>query len=135
MSKQPQSTPGSDQWRGMTPQRRDLSTAVVDDVFEALSDWRRRAVCHYFSTCDDSTAEVETLAAAVAKRGAVSSAPTDETTQAAIREQLVETHLPVLHRLGLVDFDRRSGAVKYWGSPTVEKWAEHAAAVAERDEF
>jgi len=118
----------------MTPTDRGLTTPMIDDVFEVLSDWRRRAVCRYLSTCDGGSIDVETLASVVAKRGQASGV-TDEATTAAIETELVETHLPVLHRAGIVDFDKRSRAVKYWGAPTVEKWADHADAVTQQSEF
>lgn len=130
-----QSEPGNEQWRGMTPQDRGLTTPMIDDIFEALSDWRRRAVCRYLSTGSDTGIDVSTLAVAVAEQGQASGAPQAETTVDAIEAALVETHLPMLDRLGIVDFDERSHAVHYWGGPTIEKWAEHAGAVSRRDDF
>jgi hypothetical protein len=119
----------------MTPSDRTLSTAAVDDVFEVLADWRRRAVCHYFATGDRTSTDVETLATAVSNKGATSASGAASTSPSTIRTQLEEEHLPVLHRIGLIDYDERSGAVKYWGSPTVEKWADHAQAVTRRTDF
>ncbi|MBX0286202.1 DUF7344 domain-containing protein [Haloarcula salinisoli] len=119
----------------MTPQDRGLRTPVIDDVFAALSDWRRRAVCRYLVTCDDTGVEAGTLATAVARRAQASGVADSEATVEAVEQALVETHLPELDRLGLLDFDERSGAVHYWGHATVEKWAEHADAVTKRNEF
>jgi len=135
MGNQVSGSPKSEQWHGMTPDDRDLSTTDVDDVFEVLSDWRRRAVCLYFTTRDGNGIDVETLADAVARRGSAAAVDDGGVSAAAVQSQLESEHLPTLHRIGLVDYDERSGAVKYWGSPTVEKWAEHAAAVTRRDEF
>jgi hypothetical protein len=119
----------------MTPSDRTLSTADVDDVFEVLSDWRRRGVCHYFANRDRTTADVEALATGLSNWGSAGTVGTPDTSPSAIRTQLEEEHLPVLHRLGLIDYDERSGAVKYWGSPTVEKWVDHAQAVTQRTDF
>ncbi|MDS0220840.1 ArsR family transcriptional regulator [Haloarcula sp. S1AR25-5A] len=135
MSNQRSGNPRSDQWCGMTPSDRTLSTAEVDDVFEVLADWRRRAVCHYFATGDQTATDVETLATAVSKKEARSTNGGASTSPSTIRTQLEEEHLPILHRIGLIDYDERSGAVKYWGSPTVEKWADHAEAVTRRTDF
>jgi len=129
------SGPRGEQWRGMTPQDRGLTTPMIDDVFEALSDWRRRAVCRYLVTCEDTGVDVDRLAAVVARRGRASDVDGDETTVEAVERALVETHLPALDRIGLLDFDERSRAVHYWGLPTVEKWAEHADAVTRHSEF
>ncbi|MFB6222904.1 MAG: ArsR family transcriptional regulator [Haloarcula sp.] len=135
MSNQGNGSPGDEQWCGMTPSDRRLSTTEIDDVFEVLSDWRRRAVCRYFSTCDGSAADVETIATAIANQGSMSAAVAAEMSSEAIQAQLETEHLPVLHQIGIIDYDERSGAVKYWGSPTVEKWAEHAQAVTQRTEL
>ncbi len=130
-----QKGPRGEQWRGMTPRDRGLRTPMIDDVFAALSDWRRRAVCRYLVTCDDTGVDVDTLATAVARRAQASGVADAEATVEAVEQALVETHLPELDRLGLLDFDERSRAVHYWGHATVEKWAEHADAVTKRDEF
>nr|WP_241244107.1 MULTISPECIES: helix-turn-helix domain-containing protein [Haloarcula] len=135
MSNQRNAGPRSDQWSGMTPSDRSLSTADVDDVFEVLADWRRRAVCHYFASGDQTTADVAVLASAISEQEGTSTVDATDTSPSTIRTQLEEEHLPVLHRIGLIDYDERSGAVKYWGSPTVEKWADHAQAVTQRTDF
>ena len=130
-----QSGPGSEQWRGMTPKERGLSTPMIDDIFEALSDWRRRAACRYLAECEDSGIGVERLASVVAEWGQDSGVPDEAATVEAVEDALVETHLPVLDSLGLLDFDERSHAVHYWGIATAEKWADHADAVTRRNEF
>ncbi|WP_423999811.1 DUF7344 domain-containing protein [Haloarcula salina] len=135
MGNQARGSPKSEQWQGMTPDNRDLSATAIDDVFQVLSDWRRRAVCLHFATRDGNGTDVETLAAAVAERGSRASAADGDVSPSTVQTQLETEHLPTLHRIGLLDYDERSGAVRYWGSPTVEKWAEHAAAVTRRDEF
>ena len=130
-----QKGPRGEQWQGMTPQDRGLTAPMIDDVFTALSDWRRRAVCRYLVTCDDTGVDVDTLVTAVARRAQASGVADSEATPEAVEQALVETHLPELDRLGLLDFDERSRAVHYWGHATVEKWAEHADAVTRRGEF
>lgn len=129
-----QSTPGPerDDWRGMTPCDRGLSTPMVDDVFDLLADWRRRAVCRYFTTTGTRSVHVETLAAAVRRRITDGDVDEAETCQDAIHEALVEDHLPRLDQAGVLDFDARSDSVHYWGHPTLEKWSEHADAVTEQ---
>jgi len=135
MNDQTEGGPQSEEWAGMRPADRGLTTPMVDDVFETLSNWRRRAICRYLATCDESGVDVTTLATAVARRGQSSAVAMDEIERDAVETELVETHLPKLHRIGILDFDERSGAVHYWGSPRVEKWAEHADAVADHNEF
>jgi len=134
MSEQ-QNGPGSQQWRGMTPQDRGLTTPMIDDVFAALSDWRRRAVCQYLADREQRGIDVARIAGVVADRGRDSDVPEEEAAVDAVETALLETHLPMLDRLGVLDFDERSEAVHYWGVPTVEKWADHADAVSQRNEF
>ena len=121
-----------DDWRGMTPCDRGLTTPMVDDVFALLADWRRRAVCRYFTTTGTSSAHVDTLAAAVARRKTTGNVSPSETCEDEIRDALVDVHLPRLDEAGVLDFDDRSDSVRYWGHATVEKWAEHADAVEQR---
>ena len=42
---------------------------------------------------------------------------------------LEERHLSRLDAVGVVDYDPRSGTVRYRGQPTLEKWLEHVTAV------
>lgn len=132
MTHQSTSGPDSDDWRGMTPRDRGLSTPMIDDVFALLADWRRRAVCRYFADRDSDAADVGTLAAAVVQRGRERDVVPAETTESAVRDALVEEHLPRLDESGVLDFDARSESVRYWGHATVEKWADHAAQVRHR---
>lgn len=118
--------PESEEWRGMTPQDRGLSAPMVDEVFELLADWRRRAVCRYFVTTGSSSAHVDT----VARR--IDGDDVEGAEIGAVRTELVEEHLPRLDEAGVVDFDPRTDFVKYWGHSTLEKWAEHADAVTDR---
>jgi hypothetical protein len=62
--------------------------------------------------------------------------PTDAEGPPPAHDELVATledrHLPRLDATGVVDYDGRSGTVRYWGQPTVEKWLEHVSAVDDR---
>jgi len=125
MTNQPTPEPGSEEWRGMTPRDRGLTAPMIDDVFELLTDWRRRAVVLHFAHGDASTATLDTLATAVAQRGVDRDGITVASVSA-VRTDLVEVHLPRMDEKGVLDFDERSESVRYWGQPTIEKWAEHA---------
>ncbi|ACV46161.1 MULTISPECIES: DUF7344 domain-containing protein [Halomicrobium] len=124
MTNQPTGEPDGDEWRGMTPRDRGLTVPMIDDVFELLADWRRRAVVLHFVDTEASSATVEALATAVTQRG-MGRDCLDVVSVSAVRTDLVEVHLPRLDEKGVLDFDRRSESVHYWGQPTVEKWAEH----------
>ena len=117
--------PDSEEWRGMTPRDRGLTAPMIDEVFELLADWRRRAVVLHFADAGVSAAMVDELVTAVTQRG--TNCPVLSVgDESAVRTDLVEVHLPRLDEAGILDFDRRSESVRYWGQPTLEKWAEHA---------
>jgi len=106
------------------------SRPMIDDVFEVLADWRRREVCQFFRETETETATVEELV--ILLEGCRPTSVPDDTAHDDVAADLEERHLPVLAAAGVVDFDERSGTVRYWGQPTVEKWLEHVAAVDRR---
>jgi hypothetical protein len=100
----------------------------VDDVFAALADWRRREVVTYFRETEGARASVDELAFLLEAyepdgTGGGSRSHTD------LVRALEDDHLPCLADAGVLDFDDRSGMVRYHGQPTVEKWLEHVTAV------
>lgn len=109
----------------------DGTRPFIDDVFGVLADWRRREVCRFFVETGTETASVDDLAMLVA-----GCRPVDADGPPPAHDELVavleERHLPRLDAAGVVDYDGRSGTVRYWGQPTVEKWLEHVAAVDDR---
>jgi hypothetical protein len=108
------------------------SKPMIDDVFQALADWRRREICQFFRETGAETATVDELALLLAGCRPAHAAA-DQSCEDLVAE-LEERHLTVLASAGVIDFDDRSGTVKYWGQPTVEKWLEHVAAVDRRTE-
>jgi len=104
----------------------------IDDVFSVLADWRRREVCQFFAETDAETATVDDLALLLS--GCRPDPGTGTRSHSDIVAELEETHLPELAAAGIVDFDARSGTVRYRGQPTVEKWVEHVAAVNRRQD-
>ena len=100
----------------------------IDDVFGALADWRRREVSRFFIETDAETASVDDLALLVAgcRPGDAEGPPPAHGDLVAALE---ERHLPRLDAVGVIDYDPRSGTVRYRGQPTLEKWLEHVTAV------
>ena len=100
----------------------------IDDVFGVLADWRRREVCRFFVETDVETASVDDLAMLVAGCR-LSDAEGPPPTHDDLVTALEERHLSRLDAVGVVDYDPRSGTVRYRGQPTLEKWLEHVTAV------
>ncbi|WP_123538269.1 DUF7344 domain-containing protein [Halosimplex salinum] len=101
----------------------------IDTVFDALADWRRREICQFFREGDVTTATVDELAMLLAACEPVGLDQTHGRTHEEFASELTESHLPRLDAAGVVDYDERSGTVRYWGQPTVEKWLEHVEEV------
>jgi hypothetical protein len=102
-----------------------VSTPSLDTVFDLLSDQRRRYVLYHLVNAADDTVDYEDLAEQVAVWEAGGD-PSDEHVER-VATDLYHSHLPKLTESNVVDFDQRSGDVRFWGQPTVEEYAEHAA--------
>jgi hypothetical protein len=109
---------------------RERTGPYIDEVFDVLADWRRREICQFFMDTTTTTASVDDLAMLVA--GCRPESVSADRSHESVVIGLQEKHLPKLAAAGVVDFDRRSGTVRYRGQPTVEKWVEHVVAIDER---
>lgn len=103
------------------------SQPFIDNVFAVLADWRRREVIQFFRETDAETATVAELAILAAGCRPPEAAPAQ--SHGDLVGDMEQRHLPCLDAAGVVDFDQRSGTVRYRGAPTVEKWLEHVVAV------
>ncbi|PCR90997.1 DUF7344 domain-containing protein [Natrinema ejinorense] len=119
-------------------------TPSLDLVFDLLSNRRRRYVLYALADQSDGVATIERLTEAVIAfertaadddvgaepnanpefDGTHDSVSSDE--QMAVRMELQHAHLPKLENAGILEHDRRSETVRYWGQPSVEEWLEHA---------
>lgn len=57
------------------------------------------------------------------------SAPIDQDTSTyrhKLAVDLLHTHLPKLADAGVIDYDTRSGTIRYWVHPSLLEWLEHA---------
>lgn len=115
---------------GTSAERATAARPLIDGVFEVLADWRRREVCRFFVETAAETATVDELALLVAGCRPAS-VPTVRPHEGVVADLRAE-HLPLMSSVGVVDYDERSGTVRYRGQPTVEKWLEHVSAVDRR---
>lgn len=93
----------------------------LDSVFRALSDHRRRCVCHYLARTDGPlsvTELAELLAASMSEktRAVLTSEEIEKT-----RTELVRMHLPKLTEAGVVEHDRDENVVALADSPGVRE--------------
>jgi len=92
----------------------------LDALFEILADAQRRRILAHLDERDDDVATVADLRDALAD----GDASTGERERIAIR--LHHAHVPKLAAAGLVEYDDRSGMVRYLGGPAVSDWLELA---------
>lgn len=100
-------------------------TPSLETVLRLLADGERQAVCLAMVDDDREVLTVEDIVDLVRSYGV-------DADRDRLRVDLHHRHLPKLAAAGIVDYDARSNTVRYWGQPTVEKWAEHFRAVEER---
>lgn len=97
---------------GGTPTADPDTRRRIDDLLSLLADRRRRDLLYHLS--ETGVTDVETLASVVA--AVEEGVPRDE-VPTDVREHLevtlTHTHLPKLSDVGAVEFDQRSGAVRY----------------------
>lgn len=96
----------------------DGGHSLLDRVFDSLSHPRRR--CVLYSLRDHETVAVDDLSATVAawERGVPEEA-VSEATSGRVHADLRHVHLPKLERDGFLEYDSRSGTVRYGVQPDV----------------
>lgn len=113
-------------------QKHAINTLSFDTVFDLLSNRRRRFAIHHLMGLDDGTADVDEIAERIAAWereliDAESDSDPDDSHERRVLMTLTEIHLPKLADTNVIDYDVRSGFVRYWGHPVVEEYAEHVA--------
>lgn len=105
----------------------------VDEILRALSRRRRRYVMYHLQEHETST--LETLAGHVAAAEEdVSVADVSDERRETVAIELRHTHLPQLSQAGLVDYDPRTGDVRYAHPPTILDALLEACAEIERSD-
>lgn len=102
--------------------RGSLSIAL-DTVFELLADRRRRFTLYSLSGATDGIVEFSTLVEDVATLEAsqLRSAVTADRIRD-VAADLRHWHLPVLADVGVVEYDERSGTIRYRATGQLETW-------------
>lgn len=99
-------------------------------TFDLLSHRYRRFVLHFLATRSNGVSDRLELATVVSE--AVHDegvSPEDDLDR--IVTELHHVHLPKLADANVLDYDDRTGYVRYWGEPTIEEFATRAVAVGD----
>lgn len=99
-------------------------TPSLDQVFDLLADRRRRYALYYLYDTTDGVATVGELADHVMALEDESAEPEDR--RLAVLTALEHVHLPKLEDAGVLEYDKRSSSIRYWGQPSLDEWLEHA---------
>ena len=106
----------------------------VDATFYILSNRRRRHLCRYLTESDDGLADFETIVDQLVEWEVAADGEEKEDHGKRVASDLYHAHLPQLSDAGLLDYDERTGTVRYWGHPRIDAWVDIAAA-EEFDDF
>ena len=99
-------------------------------TYELLSNRYRRYVLHFFATRSTEVSNRRELATVISEWTAdLDGSSTVSPEQVEIK--LHHVHLPKLADANMLDYDERTGFVRYWGEPTVEKFTARAVAAGE----
>jgi hypothetical protein len=96
-------------------------------VFKTLSSRSCRYVIYHFLAASNNAVSVTELVTGVQTLAGHQSRQSAVLDRRKLESLLVETTIPQLERLDVVDYDARSAVVRYHHQPFVEEYAEHAA--------
>ena len=96
-----------------------LGSEQIDELLSTLANQHCRFVLEYFRDASEEVASVEDLTTAFIRK------KLSGEKQTAI--QFHHTALPKLEAVGIVEYDARSGAVRYRGHSQLEDWYDSIA--------
>ena len=110
----------------------EQSASRQEEIFEVLSNERRRYALAYLEQCEDGSAALSTLATQVA--AVENDVPPDRVPsqdRKSVYVGLRQTHLPKMDQYGLVDYDRDRGEIEL--TETAEQAHTYMEYVPEHD--
>lgn len=93
----------------------DGGRPALDRVLEGLSRKYDRCVLYHLMDCEPAEFEELVDAVVALETGGAATVPTDVRTE--IRIELYHMRLPKLEDLGIIEFDHRSGLIRYRNPP------------------
>ncbi|WP_162147997.1 DUF7344 domain-containing protein [Halalkalicoccus jeotgali] len=113
----------------VVPAERDVfgGTTAHTAVFKTLSFQSCRYTIYYFLATSDSSVSIEDLVTGIQTLAAHESKQPSLINDDNLKSLLVEKAIPQLEQLDVVEYDSRSGSVRYHQQPFIEEYAEHAA--------
>lgn len=94
------------------------SEIPLDTTLYLLSHQTRRDIVGYFQTTDGTTAAVDDIVSHLADRDG------EEPSHDDLYTQIHHVHLPKMDDAGLLDYDKRSGGLRYGPDPRLPEWLD-----------
>lgn len=106
-------------------------TLSLETIFELMSERRRRYTLYVLAQLDEEGIYLDTLATQLAQLEATDDYIYEDPAKTYLQEQC----LPTLVDVGLIDYDLRTQAIRYWQNASLEEWVEHAAFKEDKTEW
>ncbi|MCH7661256.1 MAG: hypothetical protein IH933_11975 [Euryarchaeota archaeon] len=101
----------------------EIETATplpLDTVFDLLSERRRRYVLYGLNRSRRGVVSVEEIVEFVVR------IEREDDHHERVAEDLYDRQFPRLEAAGVIEHDERSRMIRYWCSPSLQEWLEHA---------
>lgn len=102
-------------------------TTAHTAVFKVLSLQSCRYIIYYFLVASESSVPIEDLVTGIQTLVSHNSEQPTLVNGDNLKALLTERAIPQLEQLDVVEYDSRSGSVRYYQRPFIEEYAEHAA--------
>lgn len=104
----------------------DRASERLDEIFDVLRSGRRRRLLYYLQDMEGTETTLERAVRAVDAFDFSIATRVDLPRRQAIRLSLAHDHLPRLDAAGVLEYDHRSGNVRYEGHEELDRWLDHA---------
>ncbi|WP_224269974.1 DUF7344 domain-containing protein [Haloprofundus salinisoli] len=101
-------------------------TGNLDAIFDLLSVARLRYVLYYLYGMESDVTGAEEVVDAVCEYEAAGTERADPPSREQVKIDVHHSKLPRLDAAGVVDYDPRQNEVRFYRSPSLEEWLEHA---------
>lgn len=109
---------------GIQASRDAAMTEELDTVFDCLRAARRRYLLYYLSTMEGPVTSVEEVVEAVRGYEAAGSETDDPSPRQSVRIDLIHAHIPRLDAMGVLNYDARTGTIRFHGDDPLEEWLD-----------
>lgn len=96
----------------------------LDEMFDVLGSGRRRRLLYYLKDMEGTETTLERAVRALNAFDSSRDPPGDVPRRQSIRVSLAHNHLPRLDAANVLEYDHRSGGVRYEGHDQLDSWLD-----------